>query len=275
MNTTEKQNIISRRKLISTLGMACFILPPAYSFINQPQPNHGAPGTSGMKTIGILGGLGPQATLDLEAQIHLASQKLIPPQINSGYPPLVVAYHRRPPFVVKGDTLVFPLRPDPELLELAKRLGAMADFIIIPSNGAHLVQKEIEQASGRKVLSMIDITLEEVTRRKWRTVGVAGFKNAMVYIQKFSALGLVPATIDEALQLKLDACIMRVMEGRDTAEDHAIALEVVYQLRNQNVDGIIPGCTEIPLLLKENLDDIGFVHPIQLLAEAAVKQAMV
>ncbi|SHH77659.1 aspartate racemase [Chryseolinea serpens] len=273
MNTTEKQNTISRRKLIGTLGMACLAVPTAYSFTHQPEP-HDTTRASSMKTIGILGGLGPQATLDLEVQIHLASQRLIPPQINSGYPPLVVAYHRRPPFVVKGDALVFPLQPDPELLELAKRLGAMVDFIIIASNGAHLVQKEIEQASGRKVLSMIDITLEEVSRRKWHTVGVAGFKNAMVYIQKFSALGLVPATIDEALQLKLDASIMRVMEGRDTAEDHAIALEVVSQLCKQNVDGIIPGCTEIPLLLKENLDDVGFVHPIQLLAEAAVKQAM-
>ena len=274
MNPTEKQNTLSRRKLIGTLGMACFAVPTAYSFAHQPKPRD-TTRASGMKTIGILGGLGPQATLDLEAQIHLASQRLIPPQINSGYPPLVVAYHRRPPFVVKGDALVFPLQPDPELLELAKRLGTMVDFIIIPSNGAHLVQKEIEQASGRKVLSMIDITLEEVSRRKWHTVGVAGFKNAMVYIQKFNALGLVPATIDEALQLKLDASIMRVMEGRDTAEDHGIALEVVSQLRKQNVDGIIPGCTEILLLLKENLDNVGFVHPIQLLAEAAVKQAMV
>lgn len=273
MNTTEKQNTITRRKLIGTLGMACLAVPTAYSFTHQPEP-HDTTRASSMKTIGILGGLGPQATLDLEVQIHLASQRLIPPQINSGYPPLVVAYHRRPPFVVKGDALVFPLQPDPELLELAKRLGTMVDFIIIPSNGAHLVQKEIEQASERQVLSMIDITLEEVVRRKWHTVGVAGFKNAMVYIQKFSALGLVPATIDEAQQRKLDASIMRVMEGRDTAEDHAIALEVVSQLRKQNVDGIIPGCTEIPLLLKENLDDVGFVHPIQLLAEAAVKQAM-
>ena len=75
MNTRQKQNILSRRKLITTLGMACVIVPTGYAFSNQPKPNLGAPGTSGMKTIGILGGLGPQATLDLEAQIHLASQR--------------------------------------------------------------------------------------------------------------------------------------------------------------------------------------------------------
>ena len=46
-----------------------------------------------MKTIGILGGLGPQATMDLEMHIHNISQQLIPKEKNSGYPPMVVQYY--------------------------------------------------------------------------------------------------------------------------------------------------------------------------------------
>jgi aspartate racemase len=47
-----------------------------------------------MKTIGVLGGLGPQATMDFEQRIHRVAQQLIPPLGNSGYPPMVVYYCR-------------------------------------------------------------------------------------------------------------------------------------------------------------------------------------
>ena len=51
-----------------------------------------------MKTIGVLGGLGPQATMDFEERIHTVSQQLIPQHGNSGYPPMVVYYYRHPLF---------------------------------------------------------------------------------------------------------------------------------------------------------------------------------
>ncbi|MFZ4663434.1 MAG: hypothetical protein ACOYNY_40890 [Caldilineaceae bacterium] len=53
-----------------------------------------------MKTIGVLGGIGPQATMDFEQRLHQAAQRLIPRRGNSGYPPLVVYYHRRPPVLI-------------------------------------------------------------------------------------------------------------------------------------------------------------------------------
>ena len=43
-----------------------------------------------MKTIGVLGGLGPQATMDFEARVHRESQRRIPPRMNGGYPPMIV-----------------------------------------------------------------------------------------------------------------------------------------------------------------------------------------
>ncbi len=53
-----------------------------------------------MKTIGVLGGLGPQATMDFEQRVHHVAQGLVPPQGNSGYPPMVVYYCRHPPVLV-------------------------------------------------------------------------------------------------------------------------------------------------------------------------------
>jgi aspartate/glutamate racemase len=50
-----------------------------------------------LKTIGVLGGLGPQVTMDFEARVHRVAQRLIPPHGNGGYPPMVVYYDRHPP----------------------------------------------------------------------------------------------------------------------------------------------------------------------------------
>ena len=100
-----------------------------------------------MKTIGVLGGLGPQATMDFEARVHVVSQRLIPGRGNQGYPPMVVYYHRRTPVVTTEDRA--PLRPlqlDPLLLDAARRLGEWVDLLVITSNGVHRLQREIEEA---------------------------------------------------------------------------------------------------------------------------------
>src|SRR5438093_1192590 len=103
-----------------------------------------------MKTIGVLGGLGPQATMDFEARVHAVSQALIPQHFNSGYPPMVVYYHRYPPFVVDEYGVPLPpLRPEEHLTQAIGKLGEMVDFIVIPSNAPHTFQGLIEEVSGR------------------------------------------------------------------------------------------------------------------------------
>jgi len=63
-------------------------------------------------------------------------------------------------------------------------------------------------------------------------------------------------------------------EGRDTAESAEIVRDAVATLRAWNVEGIILGCTEHPLLLREDADAPDLVNPAQLLAEAAVTYAL-
>jgi len=228
-----------------------------------------------MKTIGILGGIGPQATMQLEALLHVAAQQVIPPLYNSGYPPMVVHYHRYAPIVITEDLQpVFPIQPDPRLLNAAKQLGAVADFLLIPSNGVHIMQKEIEQASGKQVLSMIGATLEEVKKRQWRRVGVLGYRNVMIYTSKLKEMNIEFEIVSQAVQDQLDIAIMKVMEGRDDTNDRGLMKDVIEELNSRNIDGIIPGCTEIPILLGHNFKDEYMVNPAKLLAEAAIRFSM-
>jgi aspartate racemase len=227
-----------------------------------------------MKTIGILGGISALATMDFEKRLHQVSEQLIARRGNGGYPPIITYYHRRAPIVTTdGIAPVIPIEPDPEFLKAAQWLGTKVDALVIISNGMHQLQDRFVQASGRKVLSMIVATLEEVRRRGWKRVGVLGFPDASspVYTQPLSALGIECEVIDSKLQARLNDAVMGVMGGRITPGVAQQALEV---LRQKGVDGIIPGCTEIPLLLGNEMNAPDLVNPVQLLAEAAVKFAL-
>ena len=185
-----------------------------------------------MKTIGVLGGLGPQATMDFEARVHQVAQRLVPQRGNGGYPPLVVYYHRFPPFLkAEGWEPELPLRAHPALLDAAAKIGGMADFIVITSNFVHLFQTEVEQVSGCEVLSMVDTTLAEVQRRQWRRVGVLGFGDPVVYTQPLEAMGLATETIEGDLRDRLDGAIHEVMEGRENADSAGAARRGVDEVR--------------------------------------------
>ena len=228
-----------------------------------------------MQTIGVLGGIGPQATMEFERLLHQASQELVPPNAMEGYPPLVVHYCRFPPFVADGTGApVLPRRPDPRLLQAASKLGALVDFLVVTSNATHLFQRDIESASGKEVLSVVELVVAEVGRRGWQRVGVVGFGDPVVYTAPLAELGFVSETPGAELQAALDRAIPRVMEGRIEEADEQAARDAISELRAQSVDGIVLGCTEIPPLLGHAAADPDLLDPLPLLAEAAVRRAL-
>ena len=229
-----------------------------------------------MKRMGVLGGISAQATIDFEARVHRVSQRLVPQMWNSGYPPMVVWYHRRLPIRVGDDGApLVPRQVDPELVEAAAWLGRAADFLVIPCNTAHIGLDEIREAAGCPVLSMIDVTLDDVVRRGCTRVGVLGFSGASpLYLDPLRRRGIHCETIEPTAQARLDAGIRALMEGTDGKDETEAALAVVRGLRARAADGILLGCTEIPLLLHDDGEAGDLINPAALLAEAAVRFAM-
>ena len=234
-----------------------------------------------MKTIGVLGGIGPQATMGFEQRVHRAAQRLVPQRFNSGYPPMLVYYLRDVPFVADatGRRPREPLEPSPNLLDAARVLGSASDFLVIISNGTHLLRPHVERASGRPVLSMVDAVVRDVQRRGWRKVGVLGLGHPRVYTRSLDELHIGHETIDAPLRDALDEGIFGSMEGRVEPRWTNTALDAIEQLRRRGVDGVILGCTEIAIVLGEDnvrrlTRDGNVIDPLDLLADAAVRHAM-
>ena len=228
-----------------------------------------------MQTIGAIGGIGPQATMQFEAYLHREAQAIRTGQAVEAYPPLITWYHRASPMAT--DELgapIEPLRPHPALLDAARWLGQVADVLVITSNGARALQPWVEEASGRPVLSMVELVVEEVVNRGWRRAGALGLFSPGVYLSALPARGIEVETIGAALQTPLDAAIFRVMAGTDGELERAAGRAALQNLRSRGVEGVILGCTEIPFLVPEEVGAADIVHPIALLARAAARRAM-
>lgn len=226
-----------------------------------------------MKRIGVLGGMSAQATMDFEARVHRWAQRLIEQDWGRGYPPMVVWYQREGP--MRLDEAGRPLEPRqiaPGVVEAASRLGAIADFLVVPCNAAHVGLDELRQAAGCPVLSMIDVVVDEVVRRRARRIGLLGAHGVPPpYVDALTRRRIDIERIDAALQERVNAGIQAVMEGREAKEDTEAARAAVDELRARAVDAIVLGCTEIPLLLGDEGDAGDLINPAALLAEAAVR----
>lgn len=228
-----------------------------------------------MKTIGVLGGIGPQATMDFEAWVHRYSQQRLPQRFNSGYPPMVVLYHRAPPVLIEADgTPIQPVTPDPQFLAAARMLGEISDFLVVTANGPHMFVERIAEAYGGEVLSMIAVTLEALQAQRAKRVGLLALGEPLVYQGPLDELSIDHFTIPEALRQPLDEAVLGYMEGRVGPDSRAAARRAVEYLREQGADRIVLGCTEPPLLLEGELDQPGLINPTALLAEAAVARAI-
>ena len=227
-----------------------------------------------MKTIGVLGGIGPQATMEFEARVHAAAQARIPPHYNEGYPPMVTVYMRHPPVKVRDGRPTRPLELDSRLLVAASKLGCWADLIAIPSNTPHLFLDDIAREAGCPVLSIVEVTLRELRRREAGPVGLIGLGIPQVYAERFDAEEIEYKVASEAAREHLDAAILRLMEGRANDEDRAAAVTALADLRAQGAAVTVLGCTEIPLLLGESARAADLIDPGDLLAQEAVLQAL-
>jgi aspartate racemase len=233
-----------------------------------------------MKTIGVFGGLGPQATMDFETRVHRAAQRLIPQKNNFGYPPMIVYFYRSAPMRLDDrHAPIVPLEPDPKMFEAVARLRGMADFLVIPSNTPHLFREGIEKAAGCPLLSIIETTLAEIERRGLQRVGVLGHGEPKVYTEPLGQRGVateVLASRDEMdLRGHIDDAIRALMEGRMDPQVPSMVRRAIDILRARDVQAVVLACSELPLMLGSHADEAAdLINPTELLAEAAVRRAM-
>lgn len=228
-----------------------------------------------MKSIGVIGGIGPQATMSFVNQLHSISQQLIPANKNSGYPPILTYYHRNPP--MKVDDQGKPIEPhkmDPELIDKIQLIGNKTDLLVITSNYPHIFKNDFLDLISAKFISMVDEVIRHTRSANISKVGVLGLGSPTVYTDRLEKLNIQSIILPTKLMVALDKAIFAVMEGKNSGEENNVASEAINFLKNKKVEKIILGCTELPFLIPKSNSSDFFIDPLSILARKVMQEAI-
>jgi len=226
------------------------------------------------KIVGILGGMGPEATIDLFYKII----KLTPAEKDQDHLRIIIDNNPKIPDRTAA-ILGTGEDPLPALQETAKSLEkAGADFIIIPCNTAHYFLPQIQKSVKIPLLNMIEETASETKKRipQIKKVGLLasnGVYKAGIYNQYFKKYNIEVISPEEKDKKEVMKVIYSIKAGNLSKEVKKKILQVTQKLIDKGAEVIITGCTEIPLILKEGDVSQPIIDPTQILAKVAVKKA--
>lgn len=229
------------------------------------------------KTIGILGGMGPEATLDCFAKII----RNTPAEKDQDHLRVVMDSNPNVPdrtaaIIGEGTS------PVPVLVAGCQALmRAGADFIIIPCVSAHVFLKEVEAQIDIPILSMFDVVAETLSRSSspMDTVGLlatTGTVRGGHFQKRLAETGIRVIVPDDNVQRAVMACIYDIKNSRPTRSRDAIRAVLsaaANHLISQGAQGVVAGCTEIPLALTQNDLPAPYFETLTLLARAAIRRA--
>ena len=164
------------------------------------------------------------------------------------------------------------------MLDSARKLAAAgADFLICPDNTIHQAFDRVAPASPRPWLHIAQVVAAEATRRGCRRLGVAGTRWLVasdVYPATLAAHGIECIRPDAAAGQAIDRIIMDELVRGVLRDESAIRLQQVFaQWRDAGCDGVILGCTELPLLMNDANSPLPTLDSTRLLARAALRRA--
>jgi aspartate racemase len=214
-------------------------------------------------TLGVLGGMGPAATVEFLARL----QAYTPAEKDQDHIHVIADINPKAP-----DRNVPGAGAGGVLAEMAGGLrGAGADVLAMPCNTAHAHADLIQRASGLPLIDMIDLGAEAASRAEAMRVGVLGTKGALKLYREYlaaRAMGLV--TLPPERQEAFMVTLYRIKSG-DLGDDVAREMAAhAEELRKLGAEVLIAGCTELPLVLDDKDVRLELIDPGDLLARRAV-----
>lgn len=203
-----------------------------------------------MKTVGLVGGLGPESTIDYYRRILDTWQKRDP----STSPSIVIDsldVQRALRLVASDHAALIEY-----LFDSVRRLaGAQVDFVAMTANTPHIVFDELAARSPVPLLSIVEVCAAEAKRRGLRRLALLGTRFTMeapFYPDVFARHDIAVVTPnDEERPWLHERYVGELLLGNFRDDTRAGVIALVERLRDDDaVDGVIFGGTELPLLLR-------------------------
>jgi len=221
------------------------------------------------KTIGILGGMGPEATAEFYKRIIGICQRDFGAKYDSDFPYIFICNLPLPDIVEeKGDPSLIKSVISDGLEKLAK---AGCGIVAIPCN---TVFAYIDKETGLEILDIIEMTEDFIRARKFKKIGLIATRNTIKNKLYENALGEIEILqLPENSQIEVNDVIMRILSGVKISADKERLQNFAQDLAGRGAEAVILGCTELPLLISQADSEILLVDTIQVLAEKTVRRA--
>lgn len=227
------------------------------------------------KTAGIIGGMGPEATVDLMQRVIRST----PAQDDADHIHMIVDNNPRVPSRIRALIEGTGESPAPCLRDMARGLESHgADFLAMPCNTAHVYYDEITSAVSIPVLHMIRLTVEAVAANLGGegNVGILASDavvDTALYETEFQSAGIRVLYPRRDLQDDIMTAIREIKAGETGPPQKDALLAAARDLREKGAEALVVACTELSVVAEA----LSGVDPVfdgsQVLAEAIVAAA--
>ena len=223
------------------------------------------------KLIGILGGMGPEATADLYMRIIRILQNK-GAKYDADFPPIFIYSLPLPDIVenIKCEKVIVSM-----LIDGIKKLEKVgASSIAISCNSVFSYFKQIQNAVSIPIINIMEETAREVNKKGFKKVGILGTKLTIKQklfdnsLKKYN-IKVIKPTINQ--QKIITIIIMNILSGRKLKQDKLALISIIKYLQNKGAEAVILGCTELPLILSQKDVNIKIFDTMAVLATTVIK----
>jgi len=224
------------------------------------------------KTIGILGGMGAEATVDLYMGIWKYYQQNLGAKYDDDFPPVII-------YSVPIPDVVESLANEQETLRMlqstAKTLeNGGCDFIVIACNTVQFLLDQIREAVNIPVIGIATVNAKFLADKGIKQLGILATEvtvSKKVYDSAFAEIGINLIKPDASEQQVVTEVIMNQLAGKTTIEDTQKLKMVAESLQTKGAESILLACTDLPLVIKQKDTEVPLINCTEIYANETAK----
>jgi len=223
-------------------------------------------------TVGIIGGMGPYATLAFFQCIldNTPTQK--------DWDHLHIIIDNNPKIPSRTRAFLFDeADPVPMMIESANRLRkAGADFVVLPCNSAHYFLPRVREQTDVPFIDMMDETSQAILEKNSKAVGLLGGEvtvKGKLYEQRLEKHGIAVLQVTDEEQKMVRNVIEDVKQNCVSDATRENVQTLICRLEELGADTVILGCTELPAAMDGVVSKSRIVDSMEVLAKAVVQKA--
>jgi aspartate racemase len=230
-----------------------------------------------MKIIGIIGGLGPESTIDYYRRLLATHQQLRPE--DPALAIIITSLDVKKGLAMLGANQLSQLT-DYLVVEIERLARARAELGLLSANTPHIVFDDVARRSSIPLVSIVEATCAEARRQNLKNLGLFGTRFTMqgrFYPDVFTreGVGLTVPTTEEQDYIH-DKYVNELIPGKFLPETREGLLAIATRMKREDgIQGLVLGGTELPLILTDNSYlGIPFLDTTQIHVNAILEQAL-